>query len=355
MKCGWFCRVGRVFGGGRCSRAYAALHRERGREFGTGSVSRTRGIIYYQGDDVARSLVSTGGVWTRRDASGSDDAFFGTHPVRTEVSIRSARERTCTLDDNGFTLVSHVSTQLDFFDNAEVVSSYYDECEDLVRTVTGASKVLAFDHNVRAKQRKLAGDRLVGGSAIQEPLINYGVHNDYTITSAPARIRMLSEPLRTNDTLRARYEPSSPIDPKQVESLLRGRWAFYNVWRNVSRTPVEKFPLAMCDAQTMSTTDLVVFEIRYTDRVGENYFSRHSPKHRWYYFPRATREECVVLKVWDSHGRDFNAEPGAALAPATFTLHTGFEDLDTTPSAPDRESIEVRVAAFWESSRATGV
>ena len=32
-------------------------------------------------------------------------------------------------------------------------------------------------------------------------------------------------------------------------------------------------PLALCDAQTVEPDDLVVFEIHYADRVGENYFA----------------------------------------------------------------------------------
>ena len=40
--------------------------------------------------------------------------------------------------------------------------------------------------------------------------------------------------------------------------------------------PVEINPLALCDASTVSPQDLVVFEIHYADRVGENYFAKHN-------------------------------------------------------------------------------
>ena len=43
-----------------------------------------------------------------------------------------------------------------------------------------------------------------------------------------------------------------------------------NVWRNVSSAPVQRSPLALCDAASTSVDDLIVFEIRYADRVGEN-------------------------------------------------------------------------------------
>lgn len=61
---------------------------------------------------------------------------------------------------------------------------------------------------------------------------------------------------------------ASPPPAATQESLLSKRWLFINVWRNISATPVECYPLAACDAQSTSLDDLVVFEIRYADRVG---------------------------------------------------------------------------------------
>ena len=91
----------------------------------------------------------------------------------------------------------------------------------------------------------------------------------------------LTQPLGANDTLKTRQDGTSPpISEAEREALLRGRWAIYNVWRNIAVAPVESFPLAMCDAATVSTDDLVVFEIRYSDRVGENYFARASTHHQ---------------------------------------------------------------------------
>ena len=136
---------------------------------------------------------------------------------------------------------------------------------------------------------------------------------------------------------------------------------------------------------------------RYADRVGENYFAAHRERHRWKYFPRLTRDEAVLIKCWDSRGRDFSAPPLILLStartltamrirvrhasrtrpqlsdpapvptvgqletargfppppaseaiPATFSLHTAFEDPATPEGAPDRESIEVRTVAFFE-------
>ena len=131
-------------------------------------------------------------------------------------------------------------------------------------------------------------------------------------------------------------------------------------------------PLALCDAASTRADELITFEIRYADRVGENYFARASPRHAWYHFPRLTRDEAILIKCWDSRGAAFvgrmeaargfppppvtSADGDGATAqrlaqrtvPATFSLHTGFDDPATPPGAPERESIEVRLVAFFE-------
>ena len=322
----------------------------------------TEALLYYQSSRVPRSLVSTGRVGTTRDALGSDHEFFGADPVATPTRIEDGRGREFTLDDHGFCRVDHEWEHIDYFDNSSILRRYYAECERLVAAQTGCSRVLAFDHNLRARARKqkmegLKGD---GASAVQEPLITYGVHNDYTLRSAPRRIEALTQPLAVNDTLRARgADGTPPIDAAQLDQLLRGRWLFINMWRNVSTAPVEAFPLALCDARSMRAEDLIVFEIRYEDRVGENYFAAGRDDHRWVYFPRLTRDEAVLIKCWDSRGADFagmvEAARGYAPLPAdeptvraTFSLHSGFEDPQTLENAPDRESIEVRCVCFFE-------
>lgn len=316
------------------------------------TTAATKATFYYQGARAPASLLSTGRVGTIRDGQGSDGEFFGVDPVLTDVEVHDGRGLHLTLDDNGCTLVPDPSPDIDYYDNDTVLSAYYPACEALVCRATGASFAVAFDHNVRARSRKAAGEGLRGGNAVQEPLITYGVHNDYTATSAPARIRQLAQPPRRNDTRQTRGNVPL-LDPMKVEALLSGRWAFLNVWRNIAEAPVQRFPLGLCDATTAAPDDLVVFEIRYADRVGENYFARHSPRHRWNYFPQVSRDEAILLKCWDSRGRDFAAlMPGppaskADTVPATFTLHSAFVDPATPPDAPDRESIEVRTVAFF--------
>ena len=108
----------------------------------------------------------------------------------------------------------------------------------------------------------------------------------------------------------------------------------------------------MCDAQTVDPEDLVTFEIHYHDRVGENYFAKHSPRQEFFFFPELTRDEPLLLKQWDSDGP--LAQTNGALGdgssidkPSTFSFHSAFDDPSSPDDAPDRFSIEVRCIVLY--------
>ena len=96
-----------------------------------------------------------------------------------------------------------------------------------------------------------------------------------------------------------------------------------------------------------------MFEIHYSDRIGENYFAKHADAHRWYFYPGLIRDEALLIKQWDSHGelarsKGANADAAHADAPCTFSFHSAFADPATPPDAPDRWSIEVRCVALYD-------
>ena len=62
---------------------------------------------------------------------------------------------------------------------------------------------------------------------------------------------------------------------------------------------------------------------------------------------RRGRGRVVALRLVEAF--DGEAQRRAQrTVPATFSLHTGFDDPATPPGAPERESIEVRLVAFFE-------
>mmetsp|Transcript_92188 Transcript_92188/g.269744 ORF Transcript_92188/g.269744 Transcript_92188/m.269744 type:complete len:330 (-) Transcript_92188:72-1061(-) len=280
-------------------------------------------------------------VGVRRDRLGNDVEVFGVDVQPVSVQLASGREEGLTLDRNGVQLLSAPFVSHDFYDIDTVVSQYYAECCELVRVTMGARKVLAFDHNIRSIRRR--GDPMGGGFAVQGPLEL--VHGDYTEASARNRVRQLARPPTKNDTLRRTFGDRPPLD-EPVDDLLGRRFALINVWRSIHPEPVERMPLGVLSPGSVPSEDVVVHEIHYEDRIGENYNARHGPGHLWWVFPGMTNEEALLLKCWDSAGAFAQQPSPGERVEATFAFHSAL-DVPVRPDAPDRESIEVRTIALF--------
>jgi hypothetical protein len=111
-----------------------------------------------------------------------------------------------------------------------------------------------------------------------------------------------------------------------------------NLWRPIK--PVQRTPLALCDASSVAAGDLNGSEIRggLNDPNRPSLFGFNlsfSPRHRWYYAPRMQPDEVLVFKLFDSD-RDR----------VQWTGHTAFDDPAAAADAPARESIEIRTISF---------
>jgi hypothetical protein len=214
-----------------------------------------------------------------------------------------------SLDVNGFVVIDAPVMTADPLDSAAIVAGYYPACVAAVKAYTGATRVHAFDHNVRNKE--LAAQP---GSGISHPV--RFAHNDYTERSAPQRVRDLFG--------------------AEADALLERRYLFVNLWRPL-RQPVMDVPLAVCDAGSLAQTDFVATSLLYGEREGEVYSLRHNPAQRWCYVSHMRPDEAFLLKCFDS------AEDG----PARYTAHGAFRDPTAAPDVPSRMSIEVRTIAFY--------
>lgn len=321
-------------------------------------VASRPGTFNYLAATTEPSLIRNGRVLTQRNSDGSDGEWRGVQLVAHTVAVSDARsldgENRRTLQRNGFELLAAPigDSPMDFLDHEVVVRKYYEPCAELVREASGASVTVAFDHNVRSASGKAGHHRISGGQQVQGPA--HIVHGDYTLTSAPQRLRDLTKPPSGSDTLAASMKQQGPlIDPDLAKhALQQGRFAIINVWRNIVSEPVLVNPLALCDAAQVEPDDLVVFEIHYDHRIGENYFARHSARHRWYFFPEMVRDEALLIKQWDSAGRfaesdGARGDRGGTNGPCTFSFHSAFADSHAPDDAPDRWSIEVRCIAIY--------
>lgn len=319
---------------------------------------RRIGEFTYLAASVENSLFRNGKVFTRRDGSGNDNSWVGADLQKWQMPVEDARALTgtqCkTLHTNGFEILQQPleSPVLDFLNHDTVVRRYYPQCADIIREASGASFVAAFDHNIRSVSGSQTKRRSEGGQLVQPPL--HMVHGDYTLTSAPQRVRDLAKSPTNNDTFGTLLsEGETLLDEADVERALgSGRFAIINLWRNIAEEPVATHPLALCDAAKVHPEDLVVFEIHYADRIGENYYAKHTDQHQWYFYSAMTRDEALLIKQWDSAGElarseGRNADALNPDASCTFSFHSAFEDPMAPADAPDRWSIEVRCVALF--------
>ncbi|MHA1152285.1 MAG: CmcJ/NvfI family oxidoreductase [Alphaproteobacteria bacterium] len=245
---------------------------------------------------------------------GLPKIFFETED--REVTIRDMRPLAdgLSLDRQGFELRHHQTAVADLYDDAAIEDAYEPEIEALLKAATGAHHVVIFDHTRRS-------DAVSGADNPDGPRGPANrVHVDYTVASGP---------LRAADTLGA----------EAVERRLAsgGRIVQVNVWRPITG-PVRRTPLALADAASVKTEELVATDQVFPDRVGEIYQVAHGSEQRWYWAPRMERDEVLLIKGWDSlnDGR------------AQFTPHGAFPLPDQSPDAPARESIETRTYLVFE-------
>ncbi len=249
-------------------------------------------------------------VYVPSKGGGDQTDHVGNFTMR-EVSVHDGRENmpSSSLDVEGFQLVSQKTAVEDFYDAAQVTSTYHAEVKALLMETTGAARVAVFDDTLRTSSIEQQRAR-----NIREPADI--VHNDYTARSG---IRRMQDYFADN-----------------AEKLLQRRFAIVNVWRSIAG-PVVDHPLVLCDAATVRPEDLIAVERRAEERIGELQVVLHNPGQRWSYFPEMQMDEALLFKTFDSEtdGR------------ARFTVHSSFPDPAAPADAPPRESIETRCLLFF--------
>ncbi|GAB2919902.1 CmcJ/NvfI family oxidoreductase [Paraburkholderia jirisanensis] len=209
-----------------------------------------------------------------------------------------------SLHRNGFELHHHSSALEDFSDPLAIESVYYPESERLLKRLTGARRVVIFDHLLRdADPARTRG--------AHEPV--KVVHNDLTFASGPRRVRQ--------------HAPASEVD-----EWVNGRTAFVNLWRPIG-APVASLPLALCDSRSIAPNDAVATDLIRQHETIEVFTFAFNAAHRWYYFPHMTPSEVLLLKIHDSASED---------GIARLTPHTAFDDPSSPFNAAPRRSIELR-------------
>lgn len=235
-------------------------------------------------------------------------------------SIRGLPDR-CDVNVQGFELVEFEPVALDIYDRSQRAKFFDPAVADFVKRRTGATFTQVFDAFLRGPeaQRRAPGSITAPAGC---------VHVDYTHESGPQWFDKLLGDEAT------RY---------------RGRrFAIINFWRPIAG-PLRDYPLALCDARTVSSDDWNVSKsyacvaangLYSSDgelSISEVNYPSFNDQHRWYYVPEMRTDEALLLKNYDS------AEHGSA----RFSPHCAFKDPTAPADVLPRASIEVRVLTMW--------
>ena len=240
---------------------------------------------------------------------GNKDFSFQLEDHR--ASIRNARLASTSFERQGFTLLKR-TLDIDFTDKGSVEQRWHPQAQQLIRDLTGATEVFPFLGILRGGENAEGG-----GPALM-------AHVDF---NAP--------------TLR---EWVTRLGGERGAQLAQRRLVNINLWTPLR--PVQNSPLAVCDASSIETPDVLEIsfgrpETRQTDEFAGGFESggfvlAFNPRHRWYYYPQMNRDEAVLFKFYDSDRTVAWRVP-----------HTAFEDPAVAKADP-RTSIEFRVTAFFD-------
>lgn len=250
------------------------------------------------------------------------------HP--TEVVIRDGRRAGLPgWEECGFQLVGHPSAVTDWSDDGQIAAVHYEELEKLARDLTGADVTLVASHIRRSPDEARRHEQL-------SPITF--VHSDFAAGHEGFVKRTYAEP---SDSARAALARNG-ADPAMVAGA--ARIVVLQFWRNVG-PPRMDFPIAFCDARTVSPADARAFHVTDYAGTGASFdalgiVEPAGPEvHGWYAFPELSAGEVVAFRTYDTDlvadGRTY------------FTPHSAYRDPDIDVARPARRSIELRAACLW--------
>ncbi|KAF1974697.1 hypothetical protein BU23DRAFT_598048 [Bimuria novae-zelandiae CBS 107.79] len=195
-----------------------------------------------------------------------------------------------SLQTRGFQHAQFISTirEQDFISDqagpstTDAVQTYYAECSDLVRRLTGAVEVVPFHHRYRQQKAPPA----VGAEKVKlyttTPVPDIHIDNDSS-TASSHLYRVL---------------------PTSVAAHWSSRhWAIINVWRPLA--PVHQMPLALLDPSSIPIHPTPLAEPVYTRSNYKSHIRglKWHPKYKFYYISEMQPEEALAFVDYDSERR----------------------------------------------------
>jgi len=255
------------------------------------------------------------------DGSGPAPTYVGrpetyerpAQPLDVTVTDISGNESKYNLDNHGFQIYNHTSTEKDFLDDEKIKAEYYTETEQLLKDATGANRILIFDHTIRRQSADTRTPPNPAAGPLRGPVRR--VHIDQSYSASKDRV----------------YHHL----PEEADELTKRRFQIINVWRPIKT--IYKDPLGVASAPSVPDSDLVGAALIYPNRKGETYTVKPNPAHKWFFKYAQRPDEVTLIKCFDS----IDDGSVARRVPHTAFVNPAEEDKDA------RESIEVRALVFY--------
>ena len=241
------------------------------------------------------------------------------HTLARRVRIHDVRdlERPLDVHYDGFNYVEQDLPNVDFSSSEEIAGRYYPLMARLALEETGGSRAFVFDHLVRTRETQADIQKFGQRGARARPGALGRVHTDYSEASGQKRLQWIRDRFGLEEM------------PK--------RYCIVNIWRSIGGL-IEDTPLALCEARSVSSLDLVPTTLHYADRVGEIYLVKPNDEHRWWYRGDMDTDDVVVFKQFDS----------SANGVTRFVPHSAFDLPNAHAASRPRRSIEARVFVVME-------
>lgn len=250
------------------------------------------------------------------------------HP--TEVTVFDGRDAGLGgWEECGFELVAHSSAVTDWSDDSQISGIHYEELEKLAREMTGADFALVATHIKRSPDAARRHEQL-------SPITF--VHSDFAAGHENFVQRTYREPGDNGRAALARNgaTPDAVANAKRIIIL--------QFWRNTGPARMD-FPLAFCDARTVTPADARAFHVTDYAGTGATFDALgivepdQPDAHRWYAFPDLRDDEVVAFRTYDTE---------LVAAGATyFTPHSAFRDPRVEVGRPARCSVELRATCIF--------
>ncbi|KAI3335797.1 hypothetical protein F4824DRAFT_510675 [Ustulina deusta] len=268
---------------------------------------------------------------------------FDTHAI--EINDLRGRENEFDIHTHAFQLCRWKPSTASL-DSGEIKQILYPEAEELVKTITNATRVHCFSHLIRQNTvedniealRKLEASRGRGNISDKE---GFG-------KPVPARYAHIDQSGKGARTLLGDNLPD------EAEKLTETRWGTVNLWRPIQT--IRRDPLCFCDGRTIGDEDLVPIDTTPPPKGTSSFYEsvskgdgfqtlevRENPKHKWYYLSEMQPDEAVIFKCYDSKNSSKSR-----------CCHASFRHPQAVDEAP-RESIEMRFFVFYENEPLQGL